>query len=149
MMTAHGICKYCGKEAVHLATAGVVEVVGDQDDDLDGRSIYADRGLAVEIHVGTHTCFECGEIEDAWIEYPRQDDELRARVAELKAEVAFLSHGTGHLRMLIKSLMGYRCGFGIQHKDECGIYLALTGYTCDCGFSEALVNANFLIEDGE
>jgi hypothetical protein len=83
-ITAHGICKKCGATAVHLAMGGVFEIHGDRDDDLGEISTYADEILEVEISIGTHVCFACGEIEDAWVEDPRQDDEQAAELAALR-----------------------------------------------------------------
>lgn len=90
MTTAHGICKKCGKEAVHLAMSGIIDFQGDQDDDLGNESIYADEVIFPdEVSVGIHVCFECGAVEDVWIEHPHENktiDQLRTENARLAVE---------------------------------------------------------------
>lgn len=89
MTTAHGICKKCGKEAVHLAMSGLITFCGDQDDDLGDESVYMDELITPDnVSVGIHICFECGAVEDVWIEDPHENEtikELRAENARLTA----------------------------------------------------------------
>lgn len=83
MATAHGICKKCGKEAVHLAMSGLITFYGDQDDDLDGESIYADELITPDdVSVGIHVCYKCGHVEDVWVEHPHENE----TIADLRAE---------------------------------------------------------------
>jgi len=69
----HGLCKKCGKEAVHIAMSGGIVFFGDQDDDEDEESEYAGAELFdADVSIGIHVCFNCFEIEDVWIEHPRE-----------------------------------------------------------------------------
>lgn len=89
---AYGICKKCGKEAVHLAMSGLIDFHGDQDDDLDNESIYADEILLPDdVRVGIHACFECGHVEDVWVEEPHENKTIKRLMAENKELEANLS----------------------------------------------------------
>lgn len=75
-MSRYDKCKKCGAEAVQLATSGDVEIFGDQDDNDGNDSEYADEAppdTDTEIVVGAHVCFECGHVEDVFIEHPREN----------------------------------------------------------------------------
>ena len=68
----YGKCPDCGEYAVHLATREIVEFSGDQDDNLDERSVYETDCVEVKYGVTlfVHACFECGCLEDVGIEWP-------------------------------------------------------------------------------
>lgn len=80
MSDKYDTCKKCGAKAVHLAVSGGIAFFGDEDDNYGNPSEY--EGVVIEedeteVGVAAHICFECKEVEDAWIEYPHHGDDER------------------------------------------------------------------------
>ncbi len=107
-MSKYGICKKCGKEAVHLAMASP-EFIGDGDDREGNPSKYESEGIYSEdVSIGTHICFKCNEVEDVFIETPR-DKEVRHVVID---GIQYVPAGTvvvnAHtvLKTLVEQYMG-------------------------------------------
>ena len=65
-------CQKCGKYAVGLAMANSITVTLTGDDDGEDQGKYDGQDVQTDTCVGTHVCFECGELEDVFIEYPEQ-----------------------------------------------------------------------------
>ncbi len=72
-MGKYQTCSKCGKDAVHLAMCHYLEFSGDSDDNEGNPSEYADVEITAgeDVAIGCHICFECGELQDIFIESPR------------------------------------------------------------------------------
>ena len=80
-------CKKCNNDAVHLAMSSGIVFYGDRDDDCDEESIYCGEDIECpDVSVGVHVCFECGYVEDVWVEHPHENDTIN----QLKNEIARL-----------------------------------------------------------
>jgi hypothetical protein len=66
-------CEKCGEFAVHLAMANSITFTGDADDNNGDQSEWDGEDRQTDVCVGVHICFECGELEDVFIEYPESE----------------------------------------------------------------------------
>ena len=78
-------CHKCGKNAVHLATSHAIVFHGDYQDLNGDETEYSESVLSTyemyegetvikqDICIGVHACFECGELDDVWVESPREE----------------------------------------------------------------------------